>query len=632
MERFGYSVKLAALDFTRLWASTQHHVIIVAGIVLPILLLLGLKRGHVAELREELLCSPTGRQVMFWSGQQGALMTTALLGEIEAQVDGVEIALPEIDRIVDLSAGDNEQGVTLFATKPGDPTLVQAGCDLSGDSPMGLVLSRLVVTKLAVSIGDDVVVTVRRRAGGREESATVTCQVAGVLDQPTEKTAIGFANFELLDKFEQWIRGFQVGSLDWPSSGEQVGPKYPEYLVFLEGRSSKLTDDDIRSLGYRGFEVAEDVTESEERLGGYVQADKAEALRIMRLRPIRGADAKQSFVNYSAAELESVTQADDVVVPWNGFFEVAESGKKLMGLSLKRRTWLRNYLVEPDIAFHSSVDTASYLPAGDQAALQVPLRDGVLLNVGPYKPETVGGGDGGEEDAGAAEAVEYPQDVFVVPVQFLARLRAYGRGDAVYDAATGGFVPVPEPSVYGKAKLYAKTIDDVPPVVDSLLSKKFSVISESGRISEIHEQDSSLQLLVIVVGLGVFLFGVLTVLSVLVDSTDRKRGVIGILRVMGVSREGVFILVLIRAAAIGVLAGVVAGVAGWAIEYVLGLQLPADSVLAAWKPDINIDIQAMDVVVVMLGAVACAGIGAVFPAWKAARLDPFDAIVEGRFS
>lgn len=55
-----------------------------------------------------------------------------------------------------------------------------------------------------------------------------------------------------------------------------------------------------------------------------------------------------------------------------------------------------------------------------------------------------------------------------------------------------------------------------------------------------------------------FLFGVVTVVSVLQESTDRKRGTIGILRVMGVSRVGVFYLVVLRAGAIGLSAIVLA--------------------------------------------------------------------------
>jgi putative ABC transport system permease protein len=218
-----------------------------------------------------------------------------------------------------------------------------------------------------------------------------------------------------------------------------------------------------------------------------------------------------------------------------------------------------------------------------------------------------------------------------VPIPFLARLWAYERGDAEYDSTRKVFTPVAQPSVYGKARLFADSIDDVPAVVSALLARDFQITSESGRISEIQQQDSSLQLLVLVVGIGVFLFGLITVFSVLVDSTDRKRGVIGILRVMGVTRGGIFCLVLLRAVAIGVLAGGLAAVAGLALQQVLSWQPSPGSPLLAWKPRITIMISTWDVLVVICGAVVCAAVGALFPAWKASRLDPFEAILEGRF-
>ena len=74
MRTWLFYTQLAVQDLVRLWGATQHHVIIVAGICLPILLLLGLERGHVADLRRDLLTSPTGRQIVFWSAQQGDLL------------------------------------------------------------------------------------------------------------------------------------------------------------------------------------------------------------------------------------------------------------------------------------------------------------------------------------------------------------------------------------------------------------------------------------------------------------------------------------------------------------------------------------------------------------------------------
>lgn len=221
--------------------------------------------------------------------------------------------------------------------------------------------------------------------------------------------------------------------------------------------------------------------------------------------------------------------------------------------------------------------------------------------------------------------------IAVVPANLLAFFNSVGRSEAVFDSSTGIFSPAPRPAVFNKARLYTHTIDDVPLAVRQLREKGYAVLSESTRISEIQQQDGSLQLLVYIVAGGVFFFGVITVVSVLVDSTERKRGTIGILRVMGMSRAGVFLVVVVRAVLIGILAAIACLLFG----YVLALFLSIDGTTVhpwlSWKPSIQVLLEPQDLYLVALGALACSGIGAVFPALRASRIDPFEAIVEGRF-
>lgn len=637
--RLSYYLHLAWLDFTRLRHTTQHHVVIIAGIVLPILLLLGLKRGHVAELRKELLESPTGRQITIWSGQHGALIDNQCVEDLSRNVAGIDLVIPELQRVVtmvrnaDGNAEVKELDVTLFATRPGDPILRQAGCEIPSGNDSLVVISDLVATQLGVQVGDNVDVIVSRTTSRGEETVRAKLQIASILQQDTEKSQIGFSTFPFLDRCDQWVRGFWVESLGWPASGDPIPARYCAYLAFTEGPAT-LTDEDLRTLKDRGF-LAELTADALERtLAGAISPDKAETLTVWRVTPEGSTPDSPVWVTNPPAEFEAITHADDVVVAWTPPRQGGDLERLLVGVTLKKRSWLRAFLRSRSLAFEPLEASSSYEaspPLTDRAMLTLRTTRGVQLQLAPRSSESDEAENSVVEDPGLLDASGM-KPMYIVSAQYLARLGAFERGEAEYDPSTGVFVEKPTPSAYGKARLFTHNIDEVPEVVEDLTKRNFSVKSESGRISEIHEQDSSLQLLVWVVATGVFLFGIVTVFSVLLDSTDRKRGVLGILRVMGVSRRGVFILVLVRAAALGILAGLLAAIAGFAIEKFLSWVPTAGTFLATWKPVVSIQVGVADIAIVILGAILCAAIGAILPAFRASRIDPFDAIVEGRFT
>lgn len=217
-----------------------------------------------------------------------------------------------------------------------------------------------------------------------------------------------------------------------------------------------------------------------------------------------------------------------------------------------------------------------------------------------------------------------------VPVSLLALLNQAARNHVTLDSEGRKFVPASSPVSFTKARMYTATIDDVPLAADMLAKRKYAVLSEVSRIAEIQEQDTSLRLLVTVVALGVFLFGVITVFSVLVDSTDRKKGMIGILRVMGISGPGVFYILLARAVIIGVMAAAVCCGIGILLAALLGKTIVGAEYLA-WLPQVRVVLGPSEYLLVTAGAILCAAVGVLMPALKASQLDPFDAITEGQF-
>ncbi len=627
--RWFYYVRLGVLDLVRLWSTTQHHVIIVAGICLPILLLLGLKRGHVANLRKELLTSPTGRQVMFWSAQKGELMTPARIASLQTDLPAVQLIIPETQRVVALRSqpargeARTVSSATLYSTRQGDPLLQQLGATLPQPDEKGVVLAHPLATQLDVKPGDSVQVVLTREKGEKPESVTLDLKVLSVIPTDNARAMIGYLDVNVLDRFEQYIRGYRVADYGWPAAKTSARDAYSSYLVFCE-KSSDLTADDREQLKERGLVIEDRTTQLPEALTLLLKPDKRENLRVYELSTSASKTDRRRALILSPSELSQSTAADDVVVPWNEVASGEIEGKPwlMVGLSLPKRTWLREYFRDPALPCTYDDEPMSVRvahPGGFNGAetLKWPLRQGeVSLKV--LSRSTVPA-----EDRGRAIAV--------VPANVTAWLAAHRAGMVDFDPLTQLFVAIPDPPLYDKARLYAQSIDDIPAVVEALNNLKFAVMSETARITEIHDQDRSLQLLVLVVGTGVFLFGVVTVFSVLLDSTDRKRGTIGILRVMGMSRAGIFMTIFIRAAVIGILAAGLSAGAGYLLSLALAWPPPSGSFFASWKPVVAVELYVADFLIILGGALVCCGLGALLPAWKASRLDPFDAIVEGRF-
>ena len=649
MRRWLFYFEIGWRDLVRLWPTTQHHVIIVAGICLPILMLLGLKRGHVESLRQDLITSPTGRQITFWSAQKGELLRRTTLDQLTRELPSVDVVIPETQRLVRLVSQVDEQSlevdsVTLFATRKGDPLLSQLGINSPNPGAHEVILGQAVADQLKVKSGDPVDVVIARGRGEQSENATVKCQVSAIMPTDEHAASIGYADLNLLDQFDAYGRGFRVPDLGWASSRVAAADTYSGYLIFCE-TGNPLTENDHRFLADRGF-ITEECTDSPPLpIEDLLTQGFREKLIIYSARTALSRSGSRGRLRIAPSEISEATESDDIIIPWNEpcVRNVGDAPFMMVGLSMPRRTWLREYFRVPALAFDYEANPfTGHMGEGDHSAgvLKWPLDGKIsfdleLPNAEPpaerNAPDNTNPIDSPNPSDGLPETQAVAPKTLVVPANLLSWVQQYGEGGVEYDPAIHLFVAKQEPSIYDRARLYARTIDDVPAVVTGLANRGFAVMSETGRITEIHNQDDSLQLLVWVVGVGVFLFGIVTVISVLMDSTDRKRVSIGILRVMGMSRSGVFISILLRAAAIGAAAALLSLLCGLALGLVLSWTPPIDQRWLSWKPIVSVAITRSDLVLVASGAMLCCGMGAIPPAWKASRLDPFDAIVEGRF-
>jgi ABC-type lipoprotein release transport system permease subunit len=626
MNRIAYYHKLVFLDLVRLWKTVQHHIVIVAGICLPILLLLGLKNGHVEDLRRDLVQSPTGRRISFYSVVGGEVFDQAVLKQMMVDYKNVDLIIPERRRQVTIeNVSDKKvlEDITMYGTTRGDPVLESHVRSIPGNDVSEILLSAADAEELGVSVGDEVTVHINRQnVEGENETATLVMKVHAIVEKETDDGGIAYAPISVMERFEEYITGYSVEDYGWPSIGSSPPDNYKAYLVFCEAEDPLTPQDGVR-FKERQL-ILEEIQDSQVKsLYGLIPAEKVDDLVVFKLT-----HELSESLTYTPGTIMRFTQASDIVIPWNDPlpFEIDDQLTTLLGISMPQDiTWLQAVYLHDKTSVFLPEESYDYLvkiltPAGrfqgedNEPTAPVSFFD-LRLNEANSLP-LAGTFFQGTDSVAAKVPVDR---IAVIPAPLLYYLHAMNDGEVEWDPTVDLFVRKREAVPYTRANMYVLSIDDVPGVVEQLQAAGYSVSAEDGLIREIHGQTKSLAILVYVVGLAVFVFGVLTVLSVLMDSTERKRGTIGILRVMGVSQAGIFYLVVLRALAIGLLSGILTQGIGHVCAYLL-------------RPYANIVITRNDMLLVMIGCIMICAIGAVMPALRASRMDPFEAIIEGRFT
>jgi lipoprotein-releasing system permease protein len=125
----------------------------------------------------------------------------------------------------------------------------------------------------------------------------------------------------------------------------------------------------------------------------------------------------------------------------------------------------------------------------------------------------------------------------------------------------------------------------------------------------------------------IVLVAAVNIVSSLIMLVLEKRRDIGVLRTMGVTPRGILRIFLLQGTLVGLIGTSLGLVAGFLVSYVLGryklLHLPGEIYFIDTLP---VKIEWTDFVFVAVAATLTCFVASLYPAWKAARLAPVDAI------
>ncbi len=206
-----------------------------------------------------------------------------------------------------------------------------------------------------------------------------------------------------------------------------------------------------------------------------------------------------------------------------------------------------------------------------------------------------------------------------VPAELLAQMHSYKAGKAQYSKISKRFLANPDEPRFPGMTIYADDIDNVSELKQALNDDKYDAQINDKQIVEMKKTAEYLATMTMHVSYCILFFGFFTVFFIIGDSTSRKYGMIGILRVMGTSRFGILFFVLLRSTIMSVLAVVITLIFSsiWAIA------------VGEWL-GINMIFKPFNILLVSAGIFFCGICGSFWPAFRASRIDPIEAIQKGK--
>ena len=250
-----------------------------------------------------------------------------------------------------------------------------------------------------------------------------------------------------------------------------------------------------------------------------------------------------------------------------------------------------------DVCLIGSSVAEAYFPYGSPIGDTIDIGGRVFRVIGILeKREQLFGGGGGSNDQ---------NNVIYMPLGSALRLKPYADDLFILSVAREGQLEQAKDQVQDLLRVRRQVASGEP--------NNFGMETAAGIIEQFQSITAGAAIAMIVISSVGLMIGGIGVMNIMLVSVTERTREIGIRKALGAKQSDILLQFLIEAATLTGFGGLVGLLIGWGLTFLISLVFP--SYVPWWAP--------------FLGFFASVGIGVVFglfPAWKAARLDPIEAL------
>lgn len=529
-----YLFRLAFKDLWHNKISTFALISVICFVSLPLLILGTVKDRYITYLIETIERETNAKRIDFYKSlytTKSPDITLDLLKEISV-LPNVHSVIPHITMsVTTISDNGTIRDYTVESTIPNDPELIRenfTGVFQKDDYRAIIINERHKSIFGNVAVNDTIRIFVTRTIADRPERYPITCRVAGfVRSGDARKFRIPLS---LAQDLRSWNIGYGVAKLKLPAAPDRENAlgaiHYPAcrfYPIFELNysdstllRVSELKIEKIKAVGF-----------AEHKKSGYLISKETKKMFI-------GHEWKEYSRSLSA-------RGTPYIVP------VVDSVQcTFLGNSFVMKSTLPDDPIKQDL-----LDYGRWIAAGENK-FQIILPKELWVKTYTL-PKTVEITVGDSKIPVTVVGLVKTDEGFASP-ELVYRLHQTASGAAVFDRTFRNFGPstlLESDKQYEIARVYAKGIDDVLPLVKRLSEKGFEVRSQQDRIINIKRINKLITNLVVLIGSTGLFAVILATAGILFEAIFRKKRQIAIMRTMGMPRKSLQLLYLTEAFCFG---------------------------------------------------------------------------------